>query len=330
MKIAWAALAAVLVAGSASAETSEVRVAVGYGLVYLPFVVMQEKQLIEQEVEAAGLPRPTVSWTQFSGGDLMNQALLSDNIDIANTGSPAFLTLWAKTIGNLEVKAIAAYNALPLTLVTSNPNVKTIADFTDTDRIALPAVKQSTQAIVLQIAAEKLWGEGHYDQLDHLTIGRAHADAAVAMLSGNNEINSHFTVPPYTERELAVPGLHAVLTTDDVFGAPLTGGLSYAKAAFRDENPLTYAAYFKALGEAIDFVNQDQRGAAEIYVHATGDKETVDDIVAQLQSPGMIFSMTPQSIGTVAQFMGRIGTIDATPESWKDLFFPEAQALPGS
>ena len=56
------------------------------------------------------------------------------------------------------MRGIAAYNTLPLTLVTKNPKVQTIKDFTDTDRIAVPAVRASTQAILLQMAAEQAWG----------------------------------------------------------------------------------------------------------------------------------------------------------------------------
>jgi NitT/TauT family transport system substrate-binding protein len=31
-----------------------------------------------------------------------------------------------------------------------------------------------------------------------------------------------------------------------------------------------------------------------------------------------------------ASFMAEVGSIKAKPESWKDLFFPEIHALPGS
>lgn len=330
MRIFLAALLAVLLASRASAETGEVRLAIGFGLVYLPFTVMEHEQLLEKQVEAAGLPRPTVTWNQFSGGDMMNQALLSGTVDIVNTGSPAFLTIWAKTRGSLDVRAIAAYNELPLTLVSRNPDVHTIADFTEEDRIALPAVKQSTQAIVLQIAAERLFGEGQYDRLDHLTIGRSHADATVAMLSGSSEITAHFTVPPFADRQLREPGFHVVLTESEVFGGPLTGGLSYTTAAFREQNPLTYNAYLAALTESIALINSDPEAVAAMYLESAGGNETVEDIVAQLSAPGMNFSTTPQNIGTVAEFMARIGSIEVRPDGWQDLFFPEIHSLPGS
>ena len=59
-----------------------------------------------------------------------------------------------------------------ITLYTINPNVKTIADFTETDRIAVPTVRLSFNAMMLQMAAEQLWNEPH--RLDHLTVALGH------------------------------------------------------------------------------------------------------------------------------------------------------------
>ncbi len=65
------------------------------------------------------------------------------------------LTIWGRTRGNLQVKGVAALNAMPLWLVTVNPAVQSIKDFTDKDKIALPTVKSSIQAITLQMAAPR-------------------------------------------------------------------------------------------------------------------------------------------------------------------------------
>ena len=61
-------------------------------------------------------------------------------------------------------------NSMPLYLNTNNPNVKSIKDFTSKDKIALPAVKVSIQAVTLQMAAEKEFGEGNQNKLDALTV----------------------------------------------------------------------------------------------------------------------------------------------------------------
>ena len=188
-RIAVALLA--LISGTcAQAEVSRVRVAMQFGLTYLPIMIMQEDRLIEKAAKAAGLGDVEVQWHKFAGGNVMNDALLSGNLDFAATGLPSFLILWDKASASLDVKGIASYGATPLYLVTKNPDVRTVRDFTNKDRIAVPAVKSSVQAIILQMVAEKEWGPANWARLDPLTVSRGYADAAIAMLSATFEITA--------------------------------------------------------------------------------------------------------------------------------------------
>ncbi|MBY3280390.1 hypothetical protein [Rhizobium laguerreae] len=67
----------------------------------------------------------------------MNEALLANNLDIVSAGVPPALTMWDRTKGN--VKLVAALGSLPNYLITTNPNVHTLKDFSEKDRIAVPA-----------------------------------------------------------------------------------------------------------------------------------------------------------------------------------------------
>jgi sulfonate transport system substrate-binding protein len=261
---------------------------------------------------------------------MMNDGLISGSLDIASTGTPAFLTLWARARSSLDVRGIAAYNTLPLTLVTKNPKVQTIKDFTDSDRIAVPAVRASTQAILLQMAAEQAWGPGQHNKLDHLTISRSHPDAMAALVSERSEITAHFGAPPFADLELKRPGMRAILTATQVFGGNVTIGMTYTTAKFRKDNPKLYAAFLAALTEAVDLIKKDTRRAAEIYLEVTKEKTTVDDLVAMMSQPGFEFGTTPQNVVKMAQFMNRIGSISAAPKDWKELFFENIHHLPGS
>jgi NitT/TauT family transport system substrate-binding protein len=40
--------------------------------------------------------------------------------------------------------------------------------------------------------------------------------------------------------------------------------------------------------------------------------------------------MTPQNMMKYVDFMSKVGTIKVRPESWKEMFFPNAQGLAGS
>ena len=73
----------------------------------------------------------------------MNVALISQTLDFASGGVAPVLQVWERTKGNLAVKGVAALGSLPLYLNTISAKIRTIRDFTASDRIALPAVKVS-------------------------------------------------------------------------------------------------------------------------------------------------------------------------------------------
>ena len=131
-----ALLAAFTWSAAAQAEVKEITVAQQYGISYLPMMLMDEQKLIEKHAKALGLGDVKVSWSRFKGGTEMNDAILSNNLHFASGGVGPLITLWAKTKGSYDVKAVAAMNSMPLYLNTRNPNVKTLKDFTEKDKIA--------------------------------------------------------------------------------------------------------------------------------------------------------------------------------------------------
>ena len=314
---------------SARAEMSEINVAQQYGISYLPLMLMEEQKLIEKHAKAAGLD-VKVGWAKFAGGNVMNDALLSNSLQFASGGVGPLITIWAKTKGNLDVKGVATLNSMPLYLNTRNPNVKSIKDFTEKDKIALPAVKISVQALALQMAAEKAFGEGQQGRLDALTVSMSHPDAQTALLSGQSEITAHFGSPPFQYQQLKRPGIHTVLNSNDVLGGATTFNLVWTTAKFRNENPKLYDAFVKALEEATAFINKDKKAAAEAYLRISKDKDSVADILAMLNDPQIVYTMTPQNIMSYANFMTKIGIIKVKPDSWKDLFFPNIHGAAGS
>jgi NitT/TauT family transport system substrate-binding protein len=329
--VVGAALAAALacIPFAARGEMSEINVAQQYGIGYLPLMIMEEQKLIEKHAKAAGVD-VKVGWAKFAGGNVMNDALLSGSLQFASGGVGPLITIWAKTKGNLDVKGVATLDSMPLYLTTRKPNVKTIKDFTEKDRIALPAVKVSVQAVTLQMAAEKAFGDGQQGKLDPLTVTMSHPDGQTALLSGQSEITAHFTSPPFQYQELKKPGIHMVLNSNDVLGGPTTFNVVWTTSKFRNGNPKLYDAFVKALDEAMTFINNDKKAAAEAYLRISKDKDSVADILAMLDDPQIVFTTTPLNIMRYANFMAKIGMIKVKPDSWKDLFFPNVHGLAGS
>lgn len=321
---------AALLAGSnaASAEANEIRVAQQYGISYLPMLIIENSKLIEKHAKAEGLGDVKVTWAKFAGANVMNDALLSGSLDIASAGVPPAVTLWAKTKG--DIKLVAAMNSMPNLLNTRNPAVKSIRDFTEKDKIAVPAVKVGFQPVVLQMAAEKEFGEGQQFKLDPLTVSLSHPDGFTALTSGTGEITAHFTAPPFSSQELEKPGVRTVLNSYDVLGGPATFNVLYATRKFHDANPKLYGAFLKAFDEATAIINRDKRAAAQTYLTLSKDKDSVEDIYNILKDPQVIFTLTPQNVTKFSDFLYKIGSIKQKPATWKELFFPEVHNLQGS
>ncbi|HKG35652.1 MAG TPA: ABC transporter substrate-binding protein [Solirubrobacterales bacterium] len=326
---AAAALAAGLWSPGAEAQTKAVRLAKQFGIGYLPLTIIEDKKLLEEQAKKLGVEVRT-EWLQLSAGSPMNEALISGNLDFASGGVGPLLTIWSRTRANLKVKGVAAINSMPIWLTTINPDVKTLKDFTEKDRIALPAVKVSIQAVTLQMAAEQAFGPGQHGRLDTLTVSMSHPDGMAAMMSGRSEVTGHFTSAPFQYQELADPRVRKVVDSYDVLGGPHTFNVVWASTRFRDENPKIVEAFVAALDEAVKFINANRKEAAEIWVRAENSRMPAAEAERIIRLPENEWTMTPKKVMAYADFMSRNGLIPARPESWKDLFFPEVHGLPGS
>ena len=143
----------------------QIRIAEQHGIVYLLLHVAQDQKLIEKHGREQGLDiKP--EWIKLSGGAAINDALLSNSIDIAGAGVAPLLTIWDKTKGRHNVRGVASLGNFPYKLISTNPNVKSIEDFTEKDRIALPNAGVSVQSRILQLAAARQWGDENYKKLD--------------------------------------------------------------------------------------------------------------------------------------------------------------------
>jgi NitT/TauT family transport system substrate-binding protein len=314
---------------SAVAEVDEVKVAMGYGIGYLPLVVMQQNKLVEKHLKAAGLDDTEVTWSQAGAGAVMNDAIVAGQLHFASGGIPPFLILWDKTKSNVQAKGVAALSAMPIYLNTRNPEIKTIKDFTPKDRIAIAGAGSSVHTITLQMAAADAFGKDNYNKLSTLMVNLAHPDGMAAMLSGR-EVNSHFTSPPFQYQELREPGVRRVLSSYDVMGGRNSFLMVWSTEKFREKNPKSYQAFHNALKEATEWINADKRRAAELYVQATKTKETVDELEKFLEDPEIAVTMTPEKTMKFMEFQHSVGSLKNKAASWKDLFFPEVHHLKGS
>jgi NitT/TauT family transport system substrate-binding protein len=316
-------------AGSALAQTKTVRLAKQFGISYLPLTIMEEKKLLEQHGKRLGLDLAT-EWVKFTGGPPMNEAIVSGNLDFASGGVGPLLTIWGRTRNNIGVKGVAAINSMPLYLNTINPDVKTIKDLTDKDRIALPAVKVSIQAVTLQMAAEKTFGPGQHGKLDHLTVSLSHPDGMAQLMSGRSEITAHFSSAPFQYQQLEDKRVRKVLDSYEVLGGPHTFNSVWTTAKFYNENRKVVQAFLAALDDAMKQIAADPAGAAALWVKAEGSKLSPAEAERIIRLPENEWTMVPKKIMDYAEYMSRVGMLPVKPSSWRDVYFEESHQLPGS
>jgi len=313
----------------AAAEPSEVRVAQQYGIGYLPLMVMEQKNLIEKYAKEAGLDI-RVAWTKYPGGKEMNDALLGGKLDFASGGLAPLLSIWSSTKGSSNVKGVGSMNTMPLYLNTNNPRIKSIRDFGKEDRIALPGVKTSIQAVTLQMAAAGEWGDASYDRLDALTVAMSHPDATKALLAHTGGITAHFSSPPFQYQQLANKEIHTVTTSYDILVGASSFNLIWTTQKFHDDNPKLYAAFVKALDASVASIKQDKKAAAELYLKVTKDATPVDQVLAMMNDIYIQFTTVPKNTYRYSRFMFKTGAMKNRPDDWKDMFFSNVHELIGS
>ena len=304
----------------AQAEQSEITIAKEFGIGYLPYMIMEHEKLIEKCAKQRGLGELKVNWKTFGGSGFQQSAI---------SGVPWFLLLWDKMNG--EVKSVGALDSMPLYLNTRDPKVKSLKDFSQKNKIAVPAIKSSVQAMTLQMAALKVFGPEQSNKLDTLTVSLSHPDAMTALLSGAGDIDSHFTSPPFQNLELKDPRFHRVLSSYEVLDGAATFIITATTTKFQKANPKTFDAFVGALQEAQSFINSNKRQAAEIYLGMSGDKKlSLEDLMKMLNNPDYRFTIVPEGVMKYAAHMSSNVVIKKKPGSWKELFFTNVHDQPGS
>jgi NitT/TauT family transport system substrate-binding protein len=328
--------ATVLVAGTlftgagARADTSEVRIVHGIGLTYLPVYIAVEQKFIEKRAAAEGLNDLTVTPIRMASGSAATDMVLSSNADFAVAGFTTMLSAWDKTSGNQKIKGVMALCDTPVFVVSTDPAIKSIKDFGEDDRIAVNAVKVSVQALALQLAASKTFGWDERFKLDPLTVSIPAADATAALLSGATEIKTAASYLPFSVQLMDSDKTHLVLNSFDATG-PTNMTTLFTTQKFQAENQKVYKAVQEGLQDAIDFINKDQRAAAEIYLKYEPNENGIDWVQKIISNPVLVtYQSAPHGTELLGQFMHDIGTLDNRPASWKDVYWEPAYGLPGN
>ena len=93
---------------------------------------------------------------------------------------------------------------------------------------------------------------------------------------------------------------------------------------------MLYKALIAAFEEATQMLNKDVKPAAQYWIDNVKSKMPVEKVAEIASGKQVKWTMAPESTMKYAEFMHAVGAIKVMPANWKDLFFPEVHALPGS
>ncbi len=296
-----------------------VTIAMQNGIGYLPIIVADALGLFGKAVEAAGAPGTQVVVKKFSGAPAINDGLLSNTIQLGAMGTPGMLVAWEKTRGSYDIRGLTALSMGRYALFTSRPEVKTVADFPDTSRIAVTALN-TPQAILLRMAADKQLGEAGIRRFEKMMVSLPHPDAATMMASGSSTIEGYFANDPFITVLDSNPKLHVVVTSEDILGHPATSGLLATTGKFVNEQPAVAKGIVNAIAQAEDFIRAKPAEAGDIYLRAEPFTLSKDALTAMIRDNK--WSTEPHGIMAYATFMTKIGMLKKAPARWQDTFFP--------
>lgn len=287
------------------------------GLAYFPIMHMEHAKLYEKHA-ALKAAETKIEYRQVAGPGNIVDGLLSKAAVLGSMGAPSVPLLVAKTDGKFKVMDGLAY--MPMFLNSSNPNVKTLADFLKPEnegknKMAVPTPKTSVQAVMLQMAAANTFGIAKYDILDKLTVAMKHPDATASMLSFKTEINNHFTSVPFQEQELrdGKGKIHKVVSSYDVMGGKSSFVVQMASVEWAQKNPKEFQAFKDAYEESITWINSHKAEAAKEYVELSKSKDTPAAILELLNDPDIEFNLKPIGLTKVSNFMASVKTIKFAP-----------------
>ncbi|WP_010262493.1 ABC transporter substrate-binding protein [Treponema primitia] len=296
-----------------SAVTSgTLRIARGVALNYASIYVMERKGLLEKY-----LPGIRIDWIELGSPSAMSEAFAANRLDISVMGIPQTAIAWDK---GLNIGILSGNVSSPSELIVRDSRIKSLADFTSSDKIAVNGLGANYQ-IMLSIASERELGDPH--ALDNNLVVMANPDATTALIKGGG-ISAHFVPLPYLAQEKNL-GFKTILTGPEAFGGDYSASVIVASKTLHDENPAIMAGFLAALSESISSINQ--RHSDVLSIIAETEKITVEEVRQYLDWDGMNFTTVVYGLDVFTDYMFKENYISKKPTLEDILWEPALAAI---
>ncbi len=288
-------------------ETKTAKITIAYqgGIGYAPVHILEAKNLIEKNYDG----EVEVTFQKLDSGADINTGIIGGTIDIGCMGvGPAI----SAVSSGVPAKILTNLCSQSHGLMTSDKNIKTLSDIKD-EQIALVNIG-SFQHILLAMAAEKELGDAH--ALDKNIVKMAHAEGFAALEGGT--VKLHLTSSPFINRERENEKYTEIKAVNEIWPDGNSFLVALCNTKIQKENPELFETISKAFEQAIEFINTDKKGAAEIVAkYLEQDTETT---LADLSDKSSSFFGELKGVGDVADFMFKAGFIE-TKVNFDDIKF---------
>ncbi|MFO7850740.1 MAG: ABC transporter substrate-binding protein [Spirochaetia bacterium] len=288
--------------GTAPPQTVSFTIAEQYGLAYAPLQVMRTRGILEERLERE-VPEKNVevSWVRLGNTAAIREAVLGGRVDAGFMGIPPFLIGYDR---GMEWRIALGLSRAPLGLVTWRDDIRSLADFTEEDRIALPQ-PGSIQHILLTMACERVLGEA--DALDNMLVTLNHPDGMQALLA-EREISAHFTSPPYIMEELSLPGMHQVLSGKEAMGGDFTFIVGAVTDKALTRLPEVCRTFVSSTAEAARWIEENPEEAAELLSREYDmEREKLSEYLGHEE---LVYGTEVLGVETFIDFMHRHGYLE--------------------
>src|ERR1700722_2188700 len=197
---------------AAKAEVANVGIASTIGLAQFPGRLANDLNFIQKRAESLGIADLKVTFQEVTSGVIVSDLFLSGHANIGVGGVVPMFNLWSKTSG--RVRGMMAFSEGDMFLMTCDPRIKSVQDYTDNDRIAMTDLKTTTYAMMLQMKAAKEFGWDNRNKFDRISVAMSDPDGMGAILSCRTDVKSQMTILPQSTTEIASGKAHIVFSSD--------------------------------------------------------------------------------------------------------------------
>ena len=151
--------------------------------------------------------------------------------------------------------------------------------------------------------------------LDSNIVAMKYPDGLSAIISGS--VACYVVTESYMSKENTEENLHEVVSFEQAWSKEDSFNVGVASEELYNSNKYLYNALVEGVAKAVEYINNDPEGAAEITCQYDGNTKEED----QISMENSTFTTETKNLYKIATFMADNKFLDKKPESYETLVF---------